>query len=68
MIDRVSAPAMIDTPMLEHDDEQPQAEEAVDDRRHARQVDDREPDDPGEEIVLRVFVQVDRGHDARPAG
>ena len=42
-----------------------EAEQAVDDRRHARQVADVDVDEPRQAAGRRVFLEVDRGQDAR---
>ena len=67
----VSAPAISDVPKLQRDDEQREAEQAVDDRRHAGHVRDREPDDARARARLGVLGEVDAradadGHGERP--
>ena len=49
-------------------DEDRQAQQAVDDRRHARQVADVDLDEAREPRVARVLLEVDRGRQAEREG
>ena len=51
-------------PQAEEGHEHRQAQQAVDDRRHAGEVADVRADEPGRPGVVRVLLQVDRGPDA----
>ena len=64
----VRPPASTDQPMLQVDDEEDEAEQAEDDRGHARQAVGAEAHDAREPALARVLGEVDRGAEAERRG